>query len=299
MMESLIIQEFTGSKTSKSTRSINGNAVYKSRLRDFNKKLNQTNYSLKLPLSGEEFYQTNDSAYKLDSDHYLITNPNDTVEAYVKSENDVFGLCIYLSTDYINDVTSSMSAGLEKTLDAPFKNSDNVSFLISENRIGNDPLSELLKLFKEDILSGKTEKYDADEFYTSIAELLIQKELKVRSDISSLPQLKLSSKTEILKRVTLMNEYIEDNFRNEISLDELSKISALSKYHALRCYQNIYKITPYKKVRILRLEESRQLIKTGMSMTDIAFELSFSDVRSFSKAFKNYFGKAPSSFKEK
>ena len=94
-----------------------------------------------------------------------------------------------------------------------------------------------------------------------------------------------------------MDDYIHDNYKKDITLDKLSQISLLSKYHALRCYQKINNITPYKKILMLRLEEAKQLIKKGMSIRDVAYETNFADYRAFSKKFKMYFKMTPSQYK--
>ena len=78
------------------------------------------------------------------------------------------------------------------------------------------------------------------------------------------------------------------------SVDDLAKVACLSKYHALRSYQKIKRVTPYQKVLSLRLEESMRLISIWYSIAETAMLTQFSDRRALSRAFKKYFGYTPS-----
>ncbi len=296
-MKPLIINEFKGSKTVKSNKSLNSNVAFYSKLKDFQGKLSHSHYAIKLPVSGIEHYIVNNRKYQIDHNSYLVSNAGQEIEAYVKSENIVLGICIGISKDYISDLAGSLGQKLEQGIDNPFDANDPINFILKKNKLNGDEVSLALQKIKVNLLENKLDQYENEQFYIALGELLISKELKIRSNIERLPHIKASSKQEIYRRISLMNDYIHDNYKNDITLDELSQISLLSKYHALRCYQKINNITPYRKILMLRLEEAKQLIKNGKSISEVAYETNFADYRAFSKKFKLYFNMTPSQYK--
>jgi len=228
----------------------------------------------------------------------LITNVSQEIEAYVKSEREVVGLCIGFNEDYISSLAGSLTQKLEKGIDNPFDKTKKISFITKRNTLQNDSLSYFLSKIKKDVIENRiADYYEKEQFYITLGELLISNQLEIYSDIDRLPQAKLSTREEIYFRVCLMNDYIHDNYKNNITLDRLSEISYLSKYHAIRCYQKINKISPYQKIQILRLNDAKQLIKSGMSISDAANETNFTDHRALSKQFKKHFNITPTEFK--
>jgi AraC-like DNA-binding protein len=98
--------------------------------------------------------------------------------------------------------------------------------------------------------------------------------------------------------LTSARSYIFDNFKSNIQLDELSKIALLSKYHLLRTYKKVFEITPYQEVLKLRLDSAKKMMQTDRNLEEIAFEVGFSDRRSFTKAFKKEEGVSPSLYRK-
>ena len=148
-------------------------------------------------------------------------------------------------------------------------------------------------------MNNNLDYYNEEEFYLSLAELLINLQLDIYSQVNKLQYVKLSTREEIYHRVTVMNDYIEANYKTDITIDQLSQLSCLSKYHAIRSYQKIFGITPYQKIQALRLSEAKQLILKGMPIKQVALETNFPDYRALSKQFKKHFYTTPTQFKIK
>ncbi len=274
----------------------NSNTFCISRLNDFNNKLNHTLYALKFPIVGKEVYSINNKEYHVDDHSYLVSNPGDEIEAYVKSKNVVVGVCIGFTKEYFSELISSVDQKLEKCLDKPYSTDWSMKYFSLKNRINDDDLSEAISTIKKDVLSNKIDHYTTDEFFMNLGQKIILKELKINSDIDRLPHIKVSSKQEIYRRISLMNDYIYDNYKKDVTLEDLSRVSMLSKFHALRCYQKINNITPYRKIISLRLKEATRLLEQGVKISEVATRTNFSDYRSFSKLFKAHFKMTPSQY---
>lgn len=91
------------------------------------------------------------------------------------------------------------------------------------------------------------------------------------------------------------HQYLQANFLDKISLDDLAAVSGLSKYHLLRYYKKVYRTAPHSHQTMLRLNYAKQKVKepAGESITRIAQEAGFFDQSHFVKAFKQYYGVSP------
>lgn len=93
--------------------------------------------------------------------------------------------------------------------------------------------------------------------------------------------------------------YVQANLDQDLSLDNLSAVACLSKFHLHRLFTAFANISLAKFIQMTRLRRaSQQLVYApSMSITDIAFDAGFENAESFSRAFKKAFDQRPSDFR--
>jgi AraC-like DNA-binding protein len=91
--------------------------------------------------------------------------------------------------------------------------------------------------------------------------------------------------SEAVERATA---FITKNFKEAFSLDELAQQAFISKFHLLRIFKSKTGLTPYAYQMQLRLNEARRLIFQDKSLTEIAYELGFTDQAHFTNTFKKH-----------
>ncbi|AKN31589.1 AraC family transcriptional regulator [Clostridium carboxidivorans P7] len=97
--------------------------------------------------------------------------------------------------------------------------------------------------------------------------------------------------------IKLLKEYIEYNYKENISINQLSQISGLSPYYLIRLFSNEYGFAPHCYQNSIRIRKVKELLKDGkMKMTDIALEVGFADQSHMIKHFKNSVGVTPSQY---
>ena len=102
-----------------------------------------------------------------------------------------------------------------------------------------------------------------------------------------------------LEAINRSIEFIESNANKDISLEDISAYSFLSKYHFHRIFKSIIGDTTKDYLTRLRLEKSALLLKNSdKAINEIAYECGYSSPETFTRAFKNYFSTTPSKFKE-
>ncbi|PHR74463.1 MAG: AraC family transcriptional regulator [Arcobacter sp.] len=94
--------------------------------------------------------------------------------------------------------------------------------------------------------------------------------------------------------------YIYKNIAQDISLEELAKLSSLSKYHFHRIFKEESKNTIFFELRSIRLQKAANLLITNnySSILEIANECGYSSHSSFIKAFKKMFFYSPKEWRK-
>ena len=106
---------------------------------------------------------------------------------------------------------------------------------------------------------------------------------------------KTSVKHELLIQLTKAKNLIDEDVSRKVDVSTLAKEAALSKFHFYRCFKNAFGLSPYQYLLKKRLERSMELLSEGNCLvTDVAYEVGFNDIYSFSKSFKKYFNACPS-----
>jgi len=94
--------------------------------------------------------------------------------------------------------------------------------------------------------------------------------------------------------------YIDSNLDEDLTVDKLSDIACLSKYHFHRQFSSFFGITAFSYIRQARMKRaSYQLaFKKDMRIIDIAVANGYESSEAFSRAFSQSISQSPSQFRE-
>lgn len=87
--------------------------------------------------------------------------------------------------------------------------------------------------------------------------------------------------------------YINNNYQNKLSLEEIALACNLSKSEFCRCFKRVMHRTPFEYVTDLRVRKSIELLDAGKSVTESAMSSGFFDSSYYTKTFKRYMGCTP------
>jgi len=111
--------------------------------------------------------------------------------------------------------------------------------------------------------------------------------------------MKDDTKASYQERILRVLLYIQNNLYEPLSLEELADVACFSPYHFHRIFRGMVGETLAEHIRRLRLERAAQLLQqSNRTVTDLAFEAGYETVESFTRAFKDRFGIAPSKYKK-
>ncbi|HET6513172.1 MAG TPA: helix-turn-helix transcriptional regulator, partial [Candidatus Kapabacteria bacterium] len=134
-----------------------------------------------------------------------------------------------------------------------------------------------------------------DRLFSSLYRKLLVTHSGAIVSIADLSAKRAPVRVEIQRRLALAQEYIAANLREPLDIGSIAAIASMSKHHFIRSFRQAYKITPYRLIHELRLRAARAELERGeASVTSVARQYRFSSIQTFSKAFKQFFGVAPS-----
>ena len=108
----------------------------------------------------------------------------------------------------------------------------------------------------------------------------------------------MDQEEEYVKRTLKVLIYIEENIDEELTLERLAKIACYSPFHFHRIFQAIVGETIHGYIKRLRMQTAAgKLLYTGQPVTAIALDASFETPSAFTKAFKQFMGSTPRSYR--
>ncbi len=109
----------------------------------------------------------------------------------------------------------------------------------------------------------------------------------------------MTAASTYLQRFHKVLEYIEQHLEKELTLEQLCRVAAFSKFHFHRQFSQLYGIGVSRYIQLKRMKRaSHQLAyRSHLSVTDIALDSGYENTESFSRAFKKVFGLTPTEFR--
>lgn len=93
-------------------------------------------------------------------------------------------------------------------------------------------------------------------------------------------------------------DYIDNNFRSPITMEQLCRITGVSKQYLCRLFRNTLNVRPMEYIAKRRIQAAKELLTgTKMSIEEIVEQTGFCGSSYFCKLFKRYEGITPTQFR--
>ena len=231
-------------------------------------------YCLQYVISGEGFFFTNNTLYTVkkgdifllprQSEHYYKANPQNPYDYYWIHFNGS-GIEEYFSRIGISD----------------------------ENPVIKNVYDEAIVEIFERLMNASKNKTNINELL--ILSLGYELLYKIASKIISHETADRDSFEELCNNVT---NFIIENFKNPITLDDIAKKFSLDKRYLIRLYKKGTGFTPIHFLINYRLEYACILLKQGHLVNEAAYACGFNDIPNFNVRFKKIIGMTPNDFKK-
>lgn len=105
---------------------------------------------------------------------------------------------------------------------------------------------------------------------------------------------------DITPAVAQARQFIDKNYAQKISLEDISHASLVSPFHLSRIFKAQLGIAPHAYLNSVRAENAKRLLlTTQLTVQDVSEKIGFSNVNIFIRSFKNAVGMTPTAFRSK
>ena len=105
-------------------------------------------------------------------------------------------------------------------------------------------------------------------------------------------------KIYLYRRVVQAKLFIDNNFCENIDLNDMADEAFYSRFHFIRLFKMAYGKTPHQYLTSVRIENAKLLLQNGTIVADVCFAVGFDSVSSFTGLFKRITSTTPSSYQK-
>jgi len=250
--------------------------------------------SVHCAFEGHEYYQSRNRTYAVTNSNYLILNEGTIRSGFISSAKVVESFTVNFSPFFLKSYLSSLAKSGGK-MDEDSYHTDFESLQFTEQLYEHDLLVSP-QLFKIRYLLSNWDcnKGQIEETMFALMESMVLNQRKIWGVMSNMDCAKASTQKELYERLTRTKDYISSCFKENISIEDLSKLACLNQHYFLREFKKMFGFSPHGYIQRLRLKEARRLLKTTDKMTiEICHEVGYNDPSSFCKLFKKEFNCSP------
>jgi AraC-like DNA-binding protein/mannose-6-phosphate isomerase-like protein (cupin superfamily) len=224
--------------------------------------------------NGSRYLSCKNREYTIESGDLLIFNPGDNHTCEQIDDNALDYRCINIQPEIMRKAVYEITGR------------DYLPFFTTQVVFHSD----FVKLLKELHLMIIQEEKDfiKEEIFLFFLKQLVEEYTD---------QEMLSPSSEQTAQTKAICEFLDKNYMKHITLDDLSHLSGMSKYHLLRSFTKQKGITPYSYLETIRIDRAKKLLEQGVMPIDAALQTGFADQSHFSNFFKKLIGLTPSQYR--
>ena len=254
--------------------------------------------SVFINLKGESYCKTGPYPILLDEDHYFISNAEQQYTLDIDKGSDTETFNIHFGEQMIEEVYISQTGKHSAQLDNPKPVAQTELFFFDRLHTQKPEMKAIVEQLKAVLPLGTGSHLYKQELLAAFASHLLQEHHNVYAMAEKLPPLKLSTRIELYKRLSLAHDYIHSYYKQEPDLEEIAVAACLSRFHFLRLFKEIYGITPHQYITRLKINAAQRLLNSGnASIEQIAELAGFEHSSSFCRAFQKLIGYSPQQYR--
>jgi AraC-like DNA-binding protein len=98
-------------------------------------------------------------------------------------------------------------------------------------------------------------------------------------------------------RLSRSRDFLAAHSGDRILIPQAAKVAGISPYHFIRLYSRAFGETPHEFMTRRRLEHAQRLLRGGLSVTEVCFEVGYESPGSFSSSFHRFTGVSPRAYR--
>ncbi len=243
-------------------------------------------YECYLFLAGDVTYLIEGKSYPLTPGDIVLVNSKELHQAYINSKNSAYErIVLWINPSFLREL-STEETDLTHCFESP--NRKNVLRLDYEWQQNIRILMNKLIMLERYQGIGRELLYKA---YITELMIYINNQIfhgNVRLDVEA-------KKSNLIEQIL---EYINAHIDEDITIDDLSEHTYLSKFHLSREFKKNTGTTLHRYILQKKLIAAKELILKDIPITHVYEQCGFGDYSNFFRAFKNEYGMTPKQYLE-
>lgn len=242
--------------------------------------------SIRTVSDGYQKYQVDQREYLVDKNKYLIIPKGEVFSSEITTNDPIEGVVVAFSSEDVRSMMKSQSSSDEAMLDDPFYNDNYNLSLIPETIEAKPVFAQLMNAIAVGVKKEITSNLYYQELFQQLLSQVTHDKLEDKVRINSLASRRESTRVEISNRLKIVREYIDGNIHKNLSLDNLSRVATMSKFHLARNFSLYYKRSPHQYIIMKRMERAKFLLRdTNDSLEEIVSQIGLQNSSSFTRLF--------------
>ena len=223
--------------------------------------------------NGKRYLSCKNKQYIIETGDLIVFNPGDIHTCEQIDDRTLDYRCINVKKDVMKKITFEITG---KEYLPNF-----MEFVLFRNELTSS-LKELHLMIMEEEKNLKKE-----ELFLFIMEQLIREYSNPVSEMTI---------QEASAEIKTVCDYLENNYMENITLNQLSNLTGLSKYYLLHSFTKQKGISPYNYLQTIRISKAKKMLEQGVAPIDVAFKTGFTDQSHFTNFFKKLIGLTPKQY---
>ncbi len=255
--------------------------------------------SIKSFYKGRALYKVQSRHYEVTCDNYLILDNCTSYKLSIDSAINTESFCVFFEPAFVSEVCNVWASSPGRSLELSFENSTGLTFYERNYRHG-DNLSKALLKARHLYPVMKHDRMWISEMQHNMLEILLDRNVSNLKAINDLKPVKAATREELYRRIYYARDFIDANYCNDISIEEIAHVAMLSPTHLLRNYKAAFGLSPHKYIINRRMALAKKLIlDTELTVLEVMERTGYSSLSNFSWIFRLFFGRSPVNFRKK
>lgn len=252
------------------------------------------NLSIRAAWGGVQHCQFNGRTIAIDDDNFLILNDGRVCATRIYSTRSVESLVICFRPGLAERTYGAMAASIEQALAHGDTLAQRTAEFAEHLHLHDRSVSPVLRFIKAHVIHGLDDEAWYEEQLIFLLQRMQTHHRRVLDQVDRLQHVRAATRREIYRRVRLATDYLHTHYAQGVNLGALASVAFLSKYHFLRLFTLVHRITPFEYLQRKRAQVAARLLQsTQLTVGEIAACVGFTTRSALLRQLRRLTGLAP------
>ena len=250
--------------------------------------------SVKAAWGGVERYFIDGRTVAIDDDSYLIVNDQRTYASTLVSERPVHTVNIFFRPGLPEETLGALLTPADRMLDGGDEAPGRTIEFTEQLRPHDALVTPLIRYIALNVDRGLNDEMWYEEQLSFLLERMLRAHREFLSATQAINAVRRSTQREILKRIGWSTDYMSTYYARDVGIGDLARAASLSRFHFIRLFRAVHRMTPYAYLQRKRATVARRLLQsTKLSQEEIAARVGFEGRSTLFRSLRRLTGASP------